>query len=208
MLWLKTLIIWQPMLAAVSVLPCYSLSFYSWFFQSSTKGEEGRGGKGGDGNEVPLPRPNKDVLLHLVPIDYPPKCLSLLGIPQGRAEEKQPSLLFFAFNDIQSYPVISALLLEAGEGEGGGKGGKENTEVVRRGPGSDTKTGGGERQRERRRDPVRDAEREMERERNPHAETNRSCRDTQRLSERQRDANRGRKESETGRDGRPRKRRK
>lgn len=45
----------------------------------------------------PLPLPNKDVLLHLVPIDYPPKCLSLLGIPQGQAEEKQPFLLFFFF---------------------------------------------------------------------------------------------------------------
>jgi hypothetical protein len=37
--------------------------------------------------------PNKDVSLHLVPIDYPPKCLSLLGIPQGQAGEKE-SFLF------------------------------------------------------------------------------------------------------------------
>lgn len=54
-----------------------------------------------------LPLPNKDVLLHLVPIDYPPKCLSLLGIPQGQAREEESFLrffFFFSFNDIQSYP--------------------------------------------------------------------------------------------------------
>lgn len=106
--------------------------------------------------------------ISFLPITYPPKCLSLLGIPQGSAGEKGSFLLFSAFNDIQAYPVTYALFLEAGEGEGGGKGENENKEVARRGGGTDTKMRDGERQRERQRYKDRDKERDEERQKQTH----------------------------------------
>ena len=72
--------------------------------------------KGSGQRNCRLLLPNKDVSLHLVPINYPPKCLSLLGIPQGQPEKRSPFSFFFAFNDIQSYPVIYALFLKAAGG--------------------------------------------------------------------------------------------
>ena len=53
--------------------------------------------KGSGQRNCRLLLPNKDVSLHLVPIDYPPKCLSLLGIPQGQPEKRSPFSFFFCF---------------------------------------------------------------------------------------------------------------
>lgn len=39
----------------------------------------------------------------------------------GASRRKAVLSPFFAFNDVQSYPVISALFLEAGDGEEEGK---------------------------------------------------------------------------------------
>lgn len=53
--------------------------------------------RGSGQRELPAAAAQQRCLLHLVPIDYPPKCLSLLGIPQGQAGEKESFLLFFCF---------------------------------------------------------------------------------------------------------------
>lgn len=73
--------------------------------------------------------------------------------------------------------MISAPFLAAGVGEGGGKGEKENAEVVRR--------GGPHRHKDQQmeRDKGRDRDTERDTERNWHAETERSSRETQRLRE-------------------------